>query len=104
MCSLFSKLLAIVFSAIGPSIIKTIASSLENKEHILVLEFTGADIAHSVDSPRGWIRKTTSASNPYSSYETFVYTTISDATDLYSIVLKYLYCCVLVSIQMYRHK
>ncbi|MES5411737.1 BppU family phage baseplate upper protein [Staphylococcus hominis] len=69
----------LIDSAVGE---KTIASSLENKEHTLVLEFVGSDTAHSVDSPRGWIRKTTSTSNPYSSFETFVYTTISGATEL----------------------
>lgn len=69
----------LIDSAVGE---KTIASSLENKEHILVLEFVGADTTHSVGSPRGWIRKTTSTSNPYTSFETFVYTTISGATEL----------------------
>lgn len=52
-----------------------IAKGLSNDTHTLTLEFIGQDTDNPVTSPRGWVRISTSSSNPTISYETFLYNT-----------------------------
>lgn len=61
-------------NTLGASVMETnIASNLENKEHTLVLEFTGQDNNYPTTTPRGWIRMVTDSSKPAYAFDTFVY-------------------------------
>lgn len=50
-----------------------IANDLENKQHILTLEFVGQDDNYPTTSPRGWLRMKTATSKPGYDFDTFVY-------------------------------
>lgn len=50
-----------------------VANGLENKQHILTLEFIGQDSQFSTTSPRGWLRMKTDTSKDNMAFDTFVY-------------------------------
>lgn len=50
-----------------------IANDLENKQHVLTLEFVGQDDKYPTTSPRGWLRMKTATSKPGYDFDTFVY-------------------------------
>lgn len=50
-----------------------IANDLENKQHVLTLEFVGQDDKYPTSSPRGWLRMKTATSKPGYDFDTFVY-------------------------------
>lgn len=50
-----------------------IANDLENKQHVLTLEFVGQDDKYPTNSPRGWLRMKTATSKPGYDFDTFVY-------------------------------
>lgn len=50
-----------------------VANGLENKQHILTLEFIGQDSQFSTTSPRGWLRMKTDTSKANMAFDTFVY-------------------------------
>ena len=50
-----------------------IANGLENKQHVLTLEFVGQDDKYPTTSPRGWLRMKTATSKPGYDFDTFVY-------------------------------
>ncbi|WP_049438137.1 hypothetical protein [Staphylococcus hominis] len=61
-------------NVLGGGVMETnIASNLENKEHTLVLEFTGQDDNYPTTTPRGWVRTVSESSNTKYAFDTFVY-------------------------------